>query len=234
MKVAILDDYFDTLRGLPCFAKLDGFDVTVFTDHVKDVPTLAARLAEFDALVLFRERTAISAELLDRLPRLKLISMRGVYPHVDVAACTRNGVVFCSNTKAAAPSHPAAELTWALILASMQQVPQQMTSLRAGDWQMGVGRSLSGRRLGVYGYGRLGKKVSEYGAAFGMDVRVWGSEAGRARALADGVQPAESREAFFAGSDIVSLHVRLTPETRGLERFSTDLNRWGIPTCRDF
>lgn len=100
MKVAILDDYFDTLRGLPCFAKLDGFDVTVFTDHVKDVPTLAARLAEFDALVLFRERTAISAGLLDRLPRLKLISMRGVYPHVDVAACTRNGVPFCSNTKA--------------------------------------------------------------------------------------------------------------------------------------
>lgn len=216
MKIAILDDYFDTLRTLPCFETLADHDVTVFNDHVQDSLQLAERLRGFDALVLFRERTRISSELLGRLPRLKLISQRSVYPHVDVEACTRNGVLLCSNMHAGTPSYAAAEMTWALILASMRQIPAQMASLQAGEWQMGVGKTLRGRKLGVYGYGRIGTAVAEYGKAFGMKVVFWASESSRERAVADGESVAESREVFFSSSDIVSLHVRLHPETRGL------------------
>lgn len=216
MKVHILDDWFDTLRTLPSFGMLDDHEVTVWNDHLEDPEALAARLVDAEALVLFRERTPITADLLSRLPNLKLISQRSVYPHVDVNACTANDVLLCSNMKAGGPSTAAAELTFALILASARQIPQQMSSLRAGNWQMGVGQSLNGRRLGLYGYGRIGKAVARYADAFGMDVVWWGSEDGRARADADGASVAESREAFFADSDFVSIHVRLKPETRGL------------------
>lgn len=216
MRLAILDDRFDTLKGLPCFRKLDGIDVAVFTDHVQDTDALAERLKESDALVLFRERTRITGELLDRLPRLKLISQRSVYPPVDVEACTRNGVLLCSNMHSGTPSFAAAELTWALILAAMRQIPQQIRSLQSGNWQMGVGKTLHGRTLGLYGYGRIAKAVANYADAFGMSVVWWSSDAGRERARADGVTVAESREAFFAKADIVSIHVRLKPETRGI------------------
>ena len=216
MKVHILDDWFDTLRGLPCFAKLSDHDVTVWTDHVEDSGTLATRLRDAEAVVLFRERTKVTAALLDQLPNLKLISQRSVYPHIDVDACTRNGVLLCSNMHAGTPSYAAAELTLALILASYRQIPQQVASLRAGNWQMGVGRSLRGRTLGLYGYGRIAKAVAGYAEAIGLKVQWWASEAGRDRAGADGAAVAPSREAFFASSDIVSLHVRLKPETRGI------------------
>ncbi len=216
MKVHILDDWFDTLRGLPCFEKLSGHDVTVWTDHEPDPAALAARVAEAECLVLFRERTKIGADLLDRLPKLRLISQRSVYPHVDVDACSRNGVMLCSNMHGGTPSYAAAEMTLALILASYRQIPAQVASMRAGDWQMGVGRTLRGRTLGLYGYGRIAGAVAGYAAALGMNVQWWASEAGRARAEADGVQVAESREAFFATSDVVSLHVRLKPDTRGI------------------
>ena len=216
MKVHILDDWFDTLRGLPCFAKLAGHDVTVWNDHVEEVSVLTERLAEAEALVLFRERTKITAELLAHLPKLSLISQRSVYPHVDVPACTANGVLLCSNMHAGTPSYAAAELTWALVLAGMRQVPAQMASLKAGNWQMGVGKTLKGRTIGLYGYGRIGRAVAGYAEAFGMTVQWWSSADGRARAVADGRKVAESREAFFAESDVVSVHVRLKPETRGL------------------
>lgn len=216
MKVHILDDYFDTLRTLPSFERLRDHDVTVWTDHVEDTAILAERLADAEALVLFRERTAITADLLARLPNLKLISQRSVYPHVDVDACTANGVLLCSNMHADAPSRAAAELTFALILASARQIPQQMASLRAGHWQMGVGQTLAGRRLGLYGYGRIGRAVAAYADAFGMEVTWWASDKGRERARADGATVAESREAFFAESDFVSLHVRLKPDTKGI------------------
>ncbi|MEM6304888.1 MAG: D-2-hydroxyacid dehydrogenase family protein [Pseudomonadota bacterium] len=216
MKVHILDDWFDTLRGLPCYAKLAGHDVTVWTDHEPGPEPLAARVHDAEALVLFRERTKISADLLARLPNLKLISQRSVYPHIDVPACTDNGVLLCSNMHAGAPSYAAAELTLGLILASFRQIPQQAASIRAGTWQMGVGRTLRGRTLGLYGYGRIAKAVAGYAEALGVNVQWWSSEAGRARARADGVRVADSREAFFATSDIVSLHVRLKPATRGL------------------
>ncbi len=216
MKLAILDDWFDTLRGLPCFRKLDGIDVTVFTDHEPDVDTLAARLQPFDAVVLFRERSAISARLLNQLPNLKLISQRSVYPHVDVDACTTNGVLLCSNMHAGTPSFAAAEHTWGLILAAMRQIPQQMANMQAGRWQMGVGKTLQGRTLGLYGYGRIAKAVERYATAFGMDVIWWSSEDGRARAAADGKTVATSRKSFFAQADVVSVHVRLKPATMGI------------------
>lgn len=216
MKVHILDDWFDTLRSLPCFAKLADHDVTVWTDHEPDPARLAARVSEAEALVLFRERTQVGSDLLGRLPHLKLISQRSVYPHVDVPACTANGVMLCSNMHSDAPSYAAAEMTLALILASYRQIPQQVASIRAGDWQMGVGRTLRGRTLGLYGYGRIAQAVAGYATAVGLQVQWWASDAGRARAIADGQTVAENRAAFFATSDVVSLHVRLNPATRGI------------------
>ena len=216
MKVHILDDWFDTLRGLPCFAKLAGHDVTVWTDHEADPVALAERVQEAEALVLFRERTKITADLVQRLPNLKLISQRSVYPHIDVVACSEEGVLLCSNMHSGTPSYAAAEHTLALILASYRQIPEQVTSIRTGQWQAGVGRTLRGRTLGLYGYGRIAKAVAGYAKAIGMQVQWWSSDEGRARADADGEVVAPSRQAFFATSDIVSLHVRLQPTTRGI------------------
>ena len=216
MRLAILDDWFDTLRGLDCFNRLSGMDVTVFNDHLADIDALTARLQPFDALVLFRERTAIPRALVAALPNLKLISQRSVYPHIDIDACSDHGVLVCSNMAGGAPSFAASEHCWALILSAMRDIPRQMASLQAGTWQTGVGKTLHGRRIGLYGYGRIGKQVAQYARAFGMEVVWWGSDAGRARAAADGESVAASRNAFFAESDIVSLHVRLKPETRGI------------------
>jgi len=176
MKISILDDYFDTLRTLPCFKKLQGHEVEIWNDHVQDTDALAARLKDAECLVLIRERTKIQAPLLDRLPRLRLISQRGVYPHIDIAACNRLGVIVTS-------SHAAAELTWALILAAARQLPQQMAALKVGRWQTGVGTTLRGKTLGIFGYGRIGATVTGYGRAFGMNVVVWAREDSTARAL---------------------------------------------------
>lgn len=216
MKVHILDDWFNTLRGLPCFARLADHDVTVWTDHVEDIGVLASRLQDADAVVLFRERTKITRALLEKLPNLRLISQRSVYPHVDGQACSDHNVLLCSNMHAGTPSYAAAELTWALIMAGMRDLPAQMASVKAGRWQAGVGKTLRGRRLGLYGYGRIARAVAGYAEAFGMNVIWWSSEEGRARAMADGVEVAPSRDAFFADSDVVSVHVRLKPDTHGV------------------
>lgn len=216
MKVAVLDDWFDTLRHLPCYRHLEGHDVTVFTDHEPDPVRLADKLSSFDAITLFRERTAITANLLEKLPKLRLISQRSVFPHVDLGACTARGVLLCSRMGGGAPPFAAAEHSFALILAAMRQLPQQMTSLQRGGWQIGVGKTLQGRTLGLFGYGRIAKLVAGYAAAFGMRVIWWGSDEGRTRAAADGQEVADSREAFFSGADVISVHVRLKPETRGL------------------
>jgi D-3-phosphoglycerate dehydrogenase / 2-oxoglutarate reductase len=216
MKITILDDYFDTLRTLDCFAKLAGHDVTIWNDHVQDVDALAGRLRDTEVLVLIRERTKIGADLLARLPRLKLISQRSVYPHIDLPACTSQGVILSSSQHPGTPSYATAELTWALILAAMRQIPQQMASLKAGNWQIGVGTTLRGKTLGIFGYGRIGSAVAGYGKAFGMNILAWSSEATRARAAADGHATAQSKAAFFEAADIISLHLRLYPATRGI------------------
>ena len=190
----------------------------------RDVDVLAERLRECEALVLIRERTEIRTALLERLPALRLISQRSAYPHIDVDACTRLGVVVSSDLHAGTPSYATAELTWGLVLAAMRQIPQQVASLKAGGWQMGVGRSLLFKTLGIYGYGRIGKVVAGYGQAFGMNIAVWASEASRAQAQADGLVVAESKEAFFETCDVISLHMRLVDATRGIVT-ATDLAR---------
>ena len=216
MKISILDDYFDTIRGLDCFANLKGHDVTIWNDHVQDVDQLAERLKETEALVLIRERTQIREALLERLPKLKLISQRSVYPHIDIDACTRLGIVVSSSQHADTPSYAAAELTWALVLATMRHIPQQVASLKAGRWQMGIGHTLRDKTLGIYGYGRIGSVVAGYGKAFGMRVLVWAREPAMAQARADGYEIAASKAAFFESCDVLSLHMRLVAATRGI------------------
>jgi D-3-phosphoglycerate dehydrogenase len=207
MKITILDDTFDTVRSLPSFGKVAHHDVAIWNDHTKDVDVLAGRLKDTEVLVLIRERTPIRAELLERLPRLKLISQLSVYPHIDIEACTRRGVIVSSNLWPGAPKfaalHATAELTWGLVLAAMRQIPQQMASLKAGRWQKGVGLALRGRTLGVYGHGRIGAVVAGYGRAFGMNVRVLGRDN-------------SVRRAFFEECDVISLHLRLNDGTRGI------------------
>ena len=216
MKITILDDYFDTLRALPCFQKLKNHEVQVWNDHVQDIDKLAERLKDTEVLVLIRERTKIQVPLLARLDKLKLISQRSVYPHIDVEACTGRGVIVSSSQHAGTPCYAAAELTWGLILAAMRQIPQQMASLKAGNWQIGVGDTLREKTLGIYGYGRIGSVVAGYGKAFGMKVLVWSGEEARKRARTDGCAPARSKEAFFEECDVISLHLRLYSATRGI------------------
>ena len=224
MNVTILDDYFDTVRTLPCFAKLAGHKVTVWNDHVQAVDVLAERLADTEVLVLIRERTQVRAPLLERLPKLRLISQRSVYPHIDIDACTRLGIVVSSSQHADTPSYAAAELTWGLVLAAMRQIPQQMDALKAGRWQIGVGHTLRGKTLGIYGYGRIGAVVAGYGKAFGMNVLVWAREPALVKARADGYATASSKADFFERCDVLSLHMRLVDATRGIVK-AEDLAR---------
>jgi len=216
MKIAILDDYHDTLRTLDCFKKLSGHEITIWNDHVQDVDALAGRLRDTEALVLIRERTEIRAPLLHRLGKLRLISQRSVYPHIDIEACTQIGIIVSSSQHPGTPSYAAAELTWGLILAAMREIPQQMAALKAGKWQIGVGNSLRGKTLGIYGYGRIGSVVAGYGKAFGMNALVWAREASLERARNDGYAVAPSKQAFFSECDVVSLHMRLVEGTRGI------------------
>jgi D-3-phosphoglycerate dehydrogenase / 2-oxoglutarate reductase len=224
IRVAILDDWFDTLRTLDCFERLACHDVTVFTDHVEDVDVLAERLEDFDALVLIRERTEIRGPLLERLPRLRLISQRSVFPHIDVDACERLGVTLCSQMHWGSPSYATAELTWALMLAAMRDLPRQISSCRAGSWQAGVGLSVRAKTLGLYGYGRIAKAVAEYGRAFGMRVLVWARPESLENARADGLDTAADKAQLFADSDVLSLHMRLVDATRGIVT-AADLGR---------
>jgi D-3-phosphoglycerate dehydrogenase / 2-oxoglutarate reductase len=216
MKISILDDYHDTLRTLDCFQKLAGHAVKIWNDHVQDVDVLAERLQDTEVLVLIRERTEIRAPLLHRLEKLKLISQRSVYPHIDIDACTELGVIVSSSQHPGTPSYAAAELTWALVLAAMRQIPQQVAALKEGKWQIGVGTGLRGKTLGIFGYGRIGSVVAAYGKAFGMDVLVWAREDSLKRARSDGYAVAPSKEAFFSECDVLSLHMRLVEATRGI------------------
>jgi D-3-phosphoglycerate dehydrogenase / 2-oxoglutarate reductase len=224
VKVSILDDYFDTLRTLDCFSKLAGHDVKIWNDHVQDVDVLAERLRDTEALVLIRERTQIRTPLLERLPKLKLISQRSVFPHIDIDTCTRLGVVVSSSQHADTPSYATAEFTWGLVLAGMRAIPQQVAATKAGKWQIGVGQSVGGKTLGIYGYGRIGAVVAGYGKAFGMNVLVWAREQALAKARADGYTTAASKAEFFEQCDVLSLHMRLVDATRGIVK-ADDLAR---------
>src|SRR5262245_29573052 len=214
MNVTILDDYHDTVRTLPCFAKLAGHAVSIWNDHVQDTDVLAERLESTEALVLIRERTKIRTPLLERLPSLRLISQRSVWPHIDVETCTRLGIVVSSDTHAGTPSFATAELTWALVLAAARQIPQQVAALKAGRWQMGGGTPWRRKALGLYGWGRIARVVADYGRTFGMNVVVWAREASRERARQEGFAVAASKRALFELCDVVSLHMRLVDATR--------------------
>ncbi|GGI55128.1 D-2-hydroxyacid dehydrogenase family protein [Oxalicibacterium solurbis] len=222
MKIAILDDYQDCVRHLDCFSLLQEHDVKIFTSSARGVGQLAIRLREFDALVLIRERTVLSRALLEKLPNLKLISQTGkVSGHIDTAAAAARGITICEGV--GDPTAPA-ELAWALTMAAMRKLPQYLSNLKDGLWQTAslhpqhntLGRTLKGRTLGIWGYGRIGRRVAAYGKAFGMDVVVWGREASLATAAQDGYRLAASKEALLAESDVLSLHLRLNEQTRGI------------------
>ncbi|MET0981766.1 MAG: D-2-hydroxyacid dehydrogenase family protein [Telluria sp.] len=222
MKIAILDDYQNAVPALDCYKILDGHEVKVFNNFTRGLGQLAIRLAPYEALVLIRERTSFPAALLTKLPNLKLISQTGkVSGHVDVAAATARGIAIAEGT--GSPVAPA-ELAWALIMAASRRIVPYANNLKEGVWQMastnprlnGLGRSLHGRTLALWSYGKIGRLVAGYGKAFGMRVLVWGSPATRQAATADGFEAASSREAFFAEADVLSLHLRLADATRGI------------------
>ncbi|MFL6193683.1 MAG: D-2-hydroxyacid dehydrogenase family protein [Thermoanaerobaculia bacterium] len=214
MRIVIPDDYQDAVRGLAAFSRLAGHEVTIFNDTVRDLDALAERFRNADALVLIRERTPIRDELLARLPELKLISQTGKgTSHIDVAACARRGIVVAAGT--GSPYAPA-ELTWALVLAAARHIPWEAVRLRAGQWQSTMGTGLRGRTLGIWGYGKIGTLVAGYGRAFGMNVLVWGREGSLSRAQADGYATAAGREELFERSDVLSLHIKLDAQTRGI------------------
>ncbi len=234
MNIIILDDYQDAVRKLKCASKLDGLSAKVFTNSVKGIGQLSVRLRDVEVLVLIRERSAFPKALLEKLPKLRLICQTGpVGQHIDLETCTRLGIAVADG--GISPTAPA-ELTWALVMAAMRRLPQYIGNLKHGAWQQSglkassmptnfsLGMVLKGKTLGIWGYGRVGQLVAGYGKAFGMHVTVWGSEAARTRAKADGFIPAPSRDAFFEASDVLSLHLQLSEETRGIVK-ADDLSR---------
>lgn len=214
MKIVIPDDYQDCVRHLDAFAMLEGHEVTIYDDTVTDEDALVERFQDADALVLIRERTPISESLLARLPNLKAISQTGGgAAHVDMAACKRHGVTVMAGTGS---PYAAAELTWGLVLAAMRHIPEEFENLKAGRWQRTLGTGLKGRTLGIFGYGKIGKLIARYGQAFEMNVLVWGREGSRSRAAEAGLDVAASQAELFERSDVLSLHLRLNADTRGI------------------
>lgn len=214
MKIVIPDDYQDCVRSLDAFKQLEGHDVTIYHDTLTNLDALSARFQDAEALVLIRERTPITAALLARLPNLKVISQTGGgAAHVDMAACRRHGVTVMAGTGS---PYAAAELNWGLVLAAMRHIPAEVENLKAGRWQRTLGTGLKGRTLGIFGYGKIGSLVARYGQAFEMNVLVWGREGTRQRAAEAGLEVAESQAALFQRSDVLSLHLRLNDETRGI------------------
>ena len=213
--IAILDDYQDVVKTLPCFSILEDYQVSVFTTPANNFEHLVQRLQDVDGVVLIRERTAITKALLERLPKLKLVSQTGkVAPHIDMAACEEHGVTVVDGT--GSPVAPA-ELTWALLMAAQRRLPAYLQNLQAGQWQqsgeLGLGHCLSGKTLGIWGYGKIGQRMARYAQAFDMQVLVWGREASLAKALEDGHKVAKTKSDFFASSDVLTLHLRLNEAT---------------------
>ena len=229
MNIVILDDYQDAVRKLQCASKLDAYQAKVYTNTVKGIGQLSVRLKDADVVVLIRERTHLPRKLIEKLPKLKLIVQTGkVGDHIDVAACTERGIVVAEG--AGSPIAPA-EMTWALIMTAIRRLPQYIAHLKHGAWQQaglksssmpvnfGLGTVLKGKTLGIWSYGKIGKIIAGYGRAFGMRVLVWGREASREQALADGFELAANKADFFAQSDVLTLHLRLNDATRGIVTF---------------
>ncbi|QJC56339.1 Hydroxypyruvate reductase [Polaromonas vacuolata] len=226
MNIVILDDYQDAVRKLDCAAKLDAFPAKVYTNTIKGIGQLSVRLKDADVIVLIRERTQLNRQLIEKLPKLKMIAQTGkLGSHVDIAACTERGIAVSEGT--GSPT-AAAELTWALIMAAMRRLPHYISNLKHGAWQQaglkaasmptnfGIGSTLKGKTLGIWSYGKIGQLVAGYGRAFGMRVVVWGSESTRARAQDDGFEVAATKAEFFEQCDVLSLHLRLSNETRAI------------------
>jgi D-3-phosphoglycerate dehydrogenase len=225
MNIVILDDYQDAVRKLNCAAKLDDYPAKVYTNTVKGIGQLSVRLRDAEVIVLIRERTHITRQLVEKLPKLKLIVQTGkAGSHIDVQACTERGIVVAEGTgSSVAP----AELTWALIMAAMRRIPQYVANLKHGAWQQaglksgsmppnfGVGSVLRGKTLGLWSYGKIGQIVAGYGKAFGMRVVVWGSAEARTRAQLDGYEVSASKAELFTHSDVLCLLLRLADSTRG-------------------
>jgi D-3-phosphoglycerate dehydrogenase len=224
VNIIILDDYQDAVRKLPCAARLADLNAKVFTNTVKGIGQLSVRLRDAEVLVLIRERTRFPRQLLEKLPKLRLLSQTGrVGDHIDIEACTQLGIAVAEGV--GSPVAPA-ELAWALIMASMRRLPQYIANLKHGAWQQsglkaasmppnfGVGMLLRGKTLGLWGYGRIGQLVAGYGRAFGMQVVVWGSDSSRQRAVADGFAAVDSAQDLFASADVLSVHLRLSEQTR--------------------
>lgn len=228
MNIVILDDYQDAVRKLACASKLEAFPAKVYTNTVKGIGQLSIRLKDADVIVLIRGRTHLTRPLIEKLPKLKLVVQTGrIGGHVDVQACTERGIAVAEGVGS---PHAAAELTWALVMAAMRRLPHYIGNLKHGVWQQsglksssmppnfGLGKLLSGKTLCVWGYGRIGRLVAGYGKAFGMKVLVWGRDNSRQMATNDGYQAANSRVEAFSDSDVLSLHLRLNDETRGIVR----------------
>ncbi|HEX2440628.1 MAG TPA: D-2-hydroxyacid dehydrogenase family protein [Methylomirabilota bacterium] len=218
MNITVLDDWQNTVRTLPAFQKVTGHNVTIWNDHTKDVDVLAKRLAETEALCLIRERTPIRAPLLERLDKLRIISQVGVFPHVDLAACTKRGVIMSALAGAGGgPSYATAELTWGMVIACFRNLHTEAVALKAGQWQARpIGIGLRGKTLGIWGYGKIGAVVAGYGRAFGMKVLGWGRDTSLAATRAAGDTVPASKEEFLERSDVVSIHIRLIDATRGM------------------
>jgi D-3-phosphoglycerate dehydrogenase len=234
MNIVILDDYQDAVRKLECAAKLAAFPARVYTNTIKGLGQLQVRLRDAEVIVLIRERTHMPRALIEKLPKLKLIVQTGrVGSHIDVSACTERGIAVAEGS--GSPVAPA-ELAWALIMAAMRRLPQYIGNLKHGAWQQsglktasmpanfGLGTVLKGRTLGIWGYGKIGQLLAGYGKAFGMNVLVWGRAPTRERAVLDGFEAALTRDEFFSRCDVISLHLRLVDETRGIVRLD-DLAR---------
>ena len=234
MNIVILDDYQDAVRKLACAARLDAYPAKVYTNTVKGIGQLSVRLKDAEIIVLIRERTQLTRQVIEKLPKLKLIAQTGrVGSHVDVAACTERGIAVAEGV--GSPIAPA-ELTWALVMAAMRRIPQYVAHLKHGAWQQaglkagsmppnfGLGSVLKGKTLGIWSYGKIGQIIAGYGRAFGMRVVIWGRDASREKAQADGFEVAGSKSDFFVQSDVISLHLRLNDETRGIVTLE-DLSR---------
>ncbi len=216
MKVSVLDDLMNTVPRLPALAKMTGHDVKIWNDHTADENVLAQRLHDTEALVLIRERTPIRDGLLRRLPKLRLISCRGDTPHIDLSTCDELGIAVSADQHPDFPSYATAELTWGLIIAALRRIPQQMAALRAGLWQTEMGIGLHGQTLGVFGYGKIGRLLAQYGKVFGMRVVIWGSDRACAQAVDDGFEAARDQATFFETCDVITLQLRLRDSNRGI------------------